>query len=184
MVQWLSPSAVFFILRLLREIFSLSVPRFQSCGTKRASLEIYIILISSLCAYFISFIPAWCLKNLYMISEVVLSFFILATSQQTSQLLSFPIRGGSRTTATSTMVHFVIIVNGFQPLTVIIKSSILDDAAVLDLLLPPLHVSSLFSLHLSIFFLSFVFIDSHIVFTCFRYSFSFMSSVEKSLFSA
>ena len=37
------------------------------------------------------------------------------------------------TAATSKMEHFVIIVNGFQPLTIIAKQSILDDAAVLDL---------------------------------------------------
>ena len=41
-------------------------------------------------------------------------------------------RGGSRTSATSKMEHFVIIVNGFQPLTIITKRSILDVAAVLD----------------------------------------------------
>ena len=45
-------------------------------------------------------------------------------------------RGGSRTAATSKMERFVIIVNGFQPLTIITKRSILDVAAVLD---PPLH---------------------------------------------
>ena len=44
-------------------------------------------------------------------------------------------RSGSRTAATSKMEHFVIIVNGFQPLTIITKSSILHVAAVLD---PPL----------------------------------------------
>ena len=44
-------------------------------------------------------------------------------------------RGGSRFAATSKMELFVIIVNGFQPLTIITKSSILDVAAVLD---PPL----------------------------------------------
>ena len=41
-------------------------------------------------------------------------------------------RGGSRTAATSKMERFVIIVNGFQPLTIIIKRSILDVAAALD----------------------------------------------------
>ena len=41
----------------------------------------------------------------------------------------------SRTAATSKMEVFVIIVNGFQPLTIITKCSILDVAAVLD---PPL----------------------------------------------
>ena len=35
------------------------------------------------------------------------------------------------------MERFVIIVNGFQPLTIITKHSILDGAAALD---PPLHV--------------------------------------------
>ena len=44
-------------------------------------------------------------------------------------------RGGSRTAATSKMKRFVIIVNGFQPLTIIPNGSILDVAAVLD---PPL----------------------------------------------
>ena len=44
-------------------------------------------------------------------------------------------RGGSRTAATSKMEHFVIIVNGWKPLTIITKSSILDVAVVLD---PPL----------------------------------------------
>ena len=43
--------------------------------------------------------------------------------------------GGSRTAATSKMEHFVITVNGFQPLTIITKRCILDVAAVLD---PPL----------------------------------------------
>ena len=45
-------------------------------------------------------------------------------------------RGGSRTAATSKMELFVLIVNGFQPLTIITKRSILDVAAVLD---PPLQ---------------------------------------------
>ena len=47
------------------------------------------------------------------------------------------IRGGSRTAATSKMEHFVIIANGWKPLTIITKSSILDVAAVLD---PPLVI--------------------------------------------
>ena len=42
-------------------------------------------------------------------------------------------RGGSRTAAASKMERFVTIVNGFQPLTIITKRSILDVAAVLDL---------------------------------------------------
>ena len=47
------------------------------------------------------------------------------------------IRGGSRTAATSKMEHFVIIVNGWKPLIIITKSSIVDVAAVLD---PPLEM--------------------------------------------
>ena len=53
-------------------------------------------------------------------------------------------RGGSRTAATSKMKLFVIIVNGFQPLPIITKCSILDVVAILD---PPLtgHNSSVFN---------------------------------------
>ena len=47
------------------------------------------------------------------------------------------IRGGSRTVATSNMGHFVIIVNGWKPLTINTKSFNLDVAAVLD---PPLMI--------------------------------------------
>ena len=43
--------------------------------------------------------------------------------------------GGSRAVATSKMESFVIIINSFQPLTIITKPSILDVAAALD---PPL----------------------------------------------
>ena len=49
-------------------------------------------------------------------------------------------RGGSRTAATSKMERFMIIVNGFQPLTIITKHSILDVEADLD---PPLMLASL-----------------------------------------
>ena len=41
-------------------------------------------------------------------------------------------RGGSRAAATSKMESFVIIVNGWEPLTIITKNSILDVATVLD----------------------------------------------------
>ena len=51
-------------------------------------------------------------------------------------LSSYRTRGGSRAAATSKMECFVIIVNGFQPLTIIIKYSILDVAAALH---PPLR---------------------------------------------
>ena len=49
--------------------------------------------------------------------------------------LTMMYRGGSRTAATSKMEHFVIIVNGWKLLIIIIKCSILDVAAVLDLAL-------------------------------------------------
>ena len=41
-------------------------------------------------------------------------------------------RGGSKAATTSKMERFVIIVNGFQPLTIITKRSMLDVAVVLD----------------------------------------------------
>ena len=44
-------------------------------------------------------------------------------------------RGESRTAVTSEMERFVIMFNGWKPLTIITKRSILDVAAVLD---PPL----------------------------------------------
>ena len=50
--------------------------------------------------------------------------------------------GGSRTTATSKMKLFEIIVNGFQPLTNITKNFILDVAAGLD---PSLNSNNLIS---------------------------------------
>ena len=50
-------------------------------------------------------------------------------------------RGGSRAVATSKMECFVIIVNGFQPLTIITKHSIVDVAAALD---PPLNLKFTF----------------------------------------
>ena len=53
-------------------------------------------------------------------------------------VLPIILRGGSRTAATSKMERFVIIVNGWKPLTIITKHSILDVAAVLD---PPLILS-------------------------------------------
>ena len=42
------------------------------------------------------------------------------------------IRGRSRTAATSKMERFVITVNGWKPLTINTKRSILDAAVVLD----------------------------------------------------
>ena len=60
------------------------------------------------------------------------------------ELIGPKIRGGSRTTATSKEELFVIIINGWKPLTIITKRSILDVTTVLD---PPLisliHLNSL-----------------------------------------
>ena len=50
-------------------------------------------------------------------------------------------RGGSRTAATSKIERFVIIVNGFQPLTINRKRSVFDVAAVLD---PSFHYKSVY----------------------------------------
>ena len=51
-------------------------------------------------------------------------------------MLNLLFRGGSSAAATSKMERFVIIVNGWKPLTIITKRSILDVAAALD---PPLR---------------------------------------------
>ena len=51
-------------------------------------------------------------------------------------------RGRSRAAATSKIECFVLIANGFQPLTIITKHSILDVAAALD---PPLLLLDQFS---------------------------------------
>ena len=70
-----------------------------------------------------------------------LSFYFLSDNNNILyRLLIFAtrIRGGSRTAATSKFKHFVIIVNGFQPLTIITKSSILNVAVILD---PPLKIN-------------------------------------------
>ena len=58
-------------------------------------------------------------------------------------------RGRSRTVPTSKMEHFLIIVNGFQPLTIITKRSILEVAAVPDLpLAPSLQRKFIFNIYL------------------------------------
>ena len=53
--------------------------------------------------------------------------------------ISIVTRGRSRAAVKSKMERFVIIVNGFQPLTIITTRSILDVAAALD---PPLITRS------------------------------------------
>ena len=47
----------------------------------------------------------------------------------------FILRGGSKTATTSNMMRLVTIINGWKPLTIITRYSILDVAAALD---PPL----------------------------------------------
>ena len=51
-------------------------------------------------------------------------------------------RGGSSTAATFKVKRFVIIVNGWKPLTITTKRSILNVAAVLD---PPLRLSDFYA---------------------------------------
>ena len=60
-----------------------------------------------------------------------------STVKQYCKYLKMSFRGGSRTAATSKMERFMIIVNGWKPLTIITKGSILDFAVVLD---PPLSL--------------------------------------------
>ena len=69
--------------------------------------------------------------TIYLFLHKFVSFRVLGLIGKTMTGL----RAGSRTASTSKMELFVIIVNGFQPLTIITKSSTLYVAAVLD---PPL----------------------------------------------
>ena len=55
------------------------------------------------------------------------------TSTSKEELFAEKVKGGSRAAATSKMERFVIIVNGWKPLTIITKCSILDVAAALYL---------------------------------------------------
>ena len=52
-----------------------------------------------------------------------------------------PDRGGSRAAAISKMARFVIIVNGWEQLTIITKRSILDVSSALDQPLPDIQTS-------------------------------------------
>ena len=71
------------------------------------------------------------MKRLIKPDKTNISWSISPISEPTTVVT----RGGSRTAATSKEELFVIIANGFKPLTIITKSSSLDAAAVLD---PPL----------------------------------------------
>ena len=88
--------------------------------------------------------PAFCtaLKHLEQVDYTlisVLTYYFYSTTCLCNSLglTGRVIRGGSRAAATPNMECFVIIVNGFQPLTIITKCSILDVAAALD---PPLVI--------------------------------------------
>ena len=60
-------------------------------------------------------------------------------------------KGGSRTAATPKMERFVIVVHGFQSLTIITKRSISDTAVVLD---PHLRLNCIDFAHIFAIFLS------------------------------
>ena len=64
-------------------------------------------------------------------------------TQWAGQKWIFQPRGGSRPAATYKMERFVIIANGWRPLTIITKRSILDVAAALDPSLQPFHLTHL-----------------------------------------
>ena len=74
------------------------------------------------------------IKKIHLFWQVIAFFCYVAI-----KISHNDIRGGSRASATSKMECFVIIVNGFQPLTIITKHSILDVAAALD---PPLDIET------------------------------------------
>ena len=84
-------------------------------------------------------------KNVYdwqsLKKFICLKYLILETPYTFFSILS---RGGSRAAATFKMERFTIIVNGWKPLTIITKHSILDVTAALD---PPLFSSYFIVLH-------------------------------------
>ena len=95
----------------------------------RFFLYFYVFLLVSFIASFFNKL----LKNDFLI---LLIFVIYRKYYITSLFYNYnqgSSRSGSRTAATSKMERFVIIVNGWKPLTIITKSSILEVAAVLDL---------------------------------------------------
>ena len=63
-------------------------------------------------------------------------------------------RGGSRAAATSNMEGFVIIFNGWKPLTIVRNRSILDVAAVLDAPLNSVRIRSFAGLYFTAFALN------------------------------
>ena len=69
------------------------------------------------------------------IPSIFLLELLLIVSFLIFNVIFSSVRDVSRAAATSKVERFVIIVNGFQPLTIITKRSMLDVAVVLD---PPL----------------------------------------------
>ena len=87
--------------------------------------------------FFTLFSCVWfLLHQIYPVLHVLLSGQSYINHKRTEVFCSKRFRGGSRAAATSKMECFVIIVNSFQPLTIIAKQSLLDVAATLD---PPLR---------------------------------------------
>ena len=91
-------------------------------------------------AHFQFWISSGWLTVFYATSKVVedgnfLFWYVIYVDDCILIFFTYILRGGSRAAATSKMKYFVIIVNGWKPLTIITKRSILDVAAALD---PPL----------------------------------------------
>ena len=96
----------------------------QFCFTQRTSLL---------------FLHAYALRSyfyhpIFLCHPSITYMFCFAFAWKTKRfpILGHFFRDGSRITATSKMECFVVIVNGWKPLTVITKHSILDFAAALD----------------------------------------------------
>ena len=78
--------------------------------------------------------------NIYLIKIVFhLYIYIYIIYRILSKFYNATFTGGSRAAAASKIERFVKTVNGWKPLTIITKRSILDVAAVLD---PPLTVTA------------------------------------------
>ena len=82
--------------------------------------------------------------KLYLHQQILVVFSILQVNQIRA-------RGASRTAATSKMQCFAIIVNGWKPLTIITKRSILVVAVVID---PVARASKESSIHSNLFGIS------------------------------
>ena len=104
--------------------------RFSNCTTGTKSRKASHIF------YYNNLIPA---SSLILVLKLSFFILILSTARHDAS-----IRGGSRTAATSKMECFVIIVNGFQRLTIITKCSILDVAAALD---PTLNMIEMYQMY-------------------------------------